>query len=66
MITQSPRVPVKNYLEHCKEEAAPDNYVTPDSPFMFLTHSKLRHIFQHKKLVSIDTHFQWNNNDDGD
>lgn len=47
-ITVGPRASVKSYWEHYKEEAAPDNYVTPDSQFMFLICSKLRHVFQHK------------------
>lgn len=62
MITVSPRASVNNYWEHYKEEAAPDNCVTPDSQFVFLIRSKLRHIFQHKNCVSINTHFQWKNN----
>jgi len=48
MIKVSPRASVKKCWDHYKEEAAPDNYVTPDSQFMFLICSKLRHIFQHE------------------
>lgn len=48
MIMVSLKASVKNYWKHYKEEAAPNNYVTPDFPFTFLIGSKIRHIFQHK------------------
>lgn len=48
MIMVSPKASVKNYWKHYKEEAAPNNDVTPDFQFIFLIGSKVRHIFQHK------------------